>query len=497
MEKLHFLFLEDNPSDFELIQRELRKEGLEFVAHRVDSRASFLAALEEFKPDLILADYSIPGFDGKQALVQAKISAPSVPFIIVTGSVGEEVAVECMKSGASDYVIKQHLVRVGPAAKTALERSRERARQKKSDSEVHRLASIVAGSSDAIVGRDLEGNVRSWNKGAEKMYGYSAEEVLGHPLPPIIPPEKLEEFTRILRKVQSGAEVERFETIRVRKDGTRIHVSDSVSPIRDASGRVTGSSVITHDLSEQKRLEEQVLHFQKLESMGQLAGGIAHDFNNVLASILGYTKLALQDLPEKTEARENLEEVVKAATRGRELVDQILTFSRQSKGTIKRAPLSVCELVRNTLKLLRPTIPSTVEIKMELEEGAPHALVDATQMHQVLVNLCVNACHAMQNNGVLRLSLRRVVCEPRAKTAAEPAGNCVLLEVSDNGHGMDEQTVRRIFEPFFTTKKRGEGTGMGLAIAYGIIRSHGGRIDVDSQPGRGTTFKIWLPAHQG
>lgn len=503
---MKILLLEDNPSDAELIERELRKEGLVFESKRVDTRDAFEREVMASKPDMILADYSIPGFDGMQALELARKLVPSIPFIIVTGSVSEEVAVECMKAGAADYVIKQHLVRVGPAVKSALERNRERLAKKKTDSEVHRLAAIVEGASDAIISRDLNGNVRSWNRGAERMYGYNASEIVGHPEPSLIPPDKLDEFARAVEQVRLGHPVERFETVRLRRDGTRFPVSASIAPIRDSGGKVTGTSVTTHDLTERQKLEEQILHFQKLESMGQLAGGIAHDFNNILASILGYTKLALQDLPEKGEARENLEEVVKAATRGRELVDQILTFSRQSKGSIKRAPHSLAELVQNTMKLLRPTIPSTVEIQINLEENTPPVLVDPTQMHQVLVNLCVNACHAMQNKGRLSVGLRKIVPDPRPlpkhpvspppDTSVVLSGACLLLEVEDTGHGMSPETLKRIFEPFFTTKKRGEGTGMGLAIVYGLVRGHGGDIRVQSQEGRGTKFQVYLPVHR-
>jgi signal transduction histidine kinase len=238
--------------------------------------------------------------------------------------------------------------------------------------------------------------------------------------------------------------------------------------------------------------------------MGQLAGGIAHDFNNILAGILGYTKLALQDTPTGTEARENLEEVVKAASRGRDLVEQILTFSRQSKGSVKRAPHSLVELVQNTMKFLRPTLPSTVNIQLNLESDLPPVLMDPTQMHQVLVNLCVNGCHAMQNKGQLTIALKKVVHEPHPDHPASPTpdapiiltGPCLLLEVMDTGHGMSAETLRRIFEPFFTTKKRGEGTGMGLAIVYGLVRGHGGQVQVKSKLGSGTIFQIHLPVHR-
>jgi PAS domain S-box-containing protein len=252
------------------------------------------------------------------------------------------------------------------------------------------------------------------------------------------------------------------------------------------------------DISIQKRLEAQLLQAQKMEAIGTLAGGIAHDFNNILTSVLGYTQLAQGDVPKGSQAERDLQEVVRAGRRARDLVSQILTFSRQTQQELK--PLDPVPIIKEVMKLLRASIPATVEIKQSVEKTEANVLADPTQIHQILINLCTNAAHAMSDKGgVLEVTLTEVALDLvfASRHPEVMPGDYLLLTVSDTGHGIDKRIMDRIFDPFFTTKKRGEGTGMGLAVVHGIVRSCGGAITVYSEMGKGTTFKVFLPCCRG
>jgi two-component system cell cycle sensor histidine kinase/response regulator CckA len=235
-----------------------------------------------------------------------------------------------------------------------------------------------------------------------------------------------------------------------------------------------------------------------MEAIGTLAGGIAHDFNNILAAMMGYAELASLDAPEGSKANMRWQEVLKAGLRARDLVQQILTFSRQSSQ--ERKPVEIGPIVKETLKLLRASLPSTVEIRQHVESNADVIETDPTQIHQVLMNLCTNAAHAMrESGGILEVSLNKVDMEEPTTTPYPDlhAGPYVRLSVSDTGHGIPPQLLKRIFDPYFTTKPVGEGTGLGLAVVHGIVKSHGGEITVSSKPGKGTTFHVYLPGTDG
>jgi signal transduction histidine kinase/CheY-like chemotaxis protein len=253
---------------------------------------------------------------------------------------------------------------------------------------------------------------------------------------------------------------------------------------------------------ERQKLEEQLNQARKMEAIGNLAGGIAHDFNNILGVIIGYTELAIDDIPEKNKTRTHLEKVLESANRAKELVKQILTFSRKSEE--KKKPVLLGEIVGEVHNLLQSTLPSTIEIRLNIEKNLDPVMANSTQLHQVLVNFCTNAAHAMrEKGGTIEINLKEVNLEPRTGNPIDTVGSINLdlfkegklqqLTVRDSGHGMDAETKKRIFEPYFTTKKFGEGTGMGLALAHGIIKSHGGEITVDSEPSKGTTFHVYLP----
>lgn len=244
---------------------------------------------------------------------------------------------------------------------------------------------------------------------------------------------------------------------------------------------------------ERKKLEAQLLHSQKMEAMGTLAGGIAHDFNNILGAILGYTELSINELSEGSLVRANLEYVLSAAGRAKELVKQILAFSR--KADQEKKPVYLGNIIKETMKLLRSTLPTTIELRSRIADNLNPIMADPTRLHQVIMNLCTNAGHAMrENGGILEITLEEIALEADTIKGKElEPGFYQRLSISDTGHGMDAETQRRIFDPYFTTKKEGEGTGMGLSVAHGIIKSHKGEITVYSEPGKGTTFHVLLP----
>jgi signal transduction histidine kinase/CheY-like chemotaxis protein len=266
----------------------------------------------------------------------------------------------------------------------------------------------------------------------------------------------------------------------------------------------SANAALEHEIAEhektskkKEKLELQLRKIQKVEAIGTLAGGIAHDFNNILAAIYGYTELAMNLAPPASSLHDYLESVLAAASRAKDLVGQILTFSRQVEQ--ERKPVLLSPLVKEAVKLLRSAIPTTIEIQQLIDDHSIPVLADLTQIHQVIMNLCTNAYHAMRENeagGVLGVSLREKEIGPD-ELAAElqiSPGRYLVLEVSDTGCGMSKSILERIFDPYFTTKKSGEGTGLGLSIVHGIVASHGGRISVYSEPGQGSTFRVYLPA---
>ena len=280
------------------------------------------------------------------------------------------------------------------------------------------------------------------------------------------------------------------------KDGREIIVLETVTTDRDNNGNITAYRGIMRDVTEQKRLEKQLLHAQKMEAMGTLAGGIAHDFNNILSAILGYTEITKNESKEGTRTYKNLEQIYKAGIRAKELVAQILTFSRKTEQESK--PVKIENIIKEVLKLLRASLPVTIDIRENIEENCGVVLGDPTQIHQIIMNLCTNAYDAMrETGGVLEINLSAVNSEKafyeENQTLRE--GDYLKLTVRDTGHGMEPQVIQRIFDPFFTTKSPGSGTGMGLSVVHGIVNSHKGTITVSSEENKGSIFNVYLPRH--
>ncbi|MDQ3622819.1 MAG: PAS domain S-box protein, partial [Verrucomicrobiota bacterium] len=354
------------------------------------------------------------------------------------------------------------------------------------------LAAVVTNSNDAIITCTLNGTIQNWNVGAERIYGYTAKEAVGHPLHLLFPEECLDEFPQMLTAVQSGASLANYETARLRKDGRKISVSLTDSPIYEG-GKITGLSSIARDMTERRRLEGELLQSQKMEAVGRLAGGIAHDFNNILTAIIGYSDLVLGQLKTGDWMYKHLIEVRKAAELAASLTHQLLAFSR-------RQPLfpqvfSLNDTVRNIHKMLQRVIGEPILVKTQLKAVLAQVKADPSQIEQVLLNLCVNARDAMPEGGKLRITTEDVSYSASDETPVNemPAGEYVKLAVIDTGVGIAPEIVKHIFEPFFTTKEKGHGTWLGLATCYGIVQQSGGYISVASEAGKGAVFTIYLP----
>jgi PAS domain S-box-containing protein len=353
------------------------------------------------------------------------------------------------------------------------------------------LAAVIQSSPLAIYTLDPASTVRTWNRAAEALYGWQAEEVIGRPLPTI--GQDLEDHARLRDRVLLGEALRGVEVTRRRKDGTSVDVSLSVAPLHDAAGRVTGILSIAADVTELRQLEGRYRQAQKMEAVGRLAGGIAHDFNNLLTAIIGTTALVLEDLGLESRARLDIQEIEKAAKRAAGLTRQLLIFSRQQ--VLEPRALDLNALVGNLEKMLHRLIGEDVELRTKPAAGLGAVRADPGQLEQAIVNLVVNARDAMPKGGRLTIETADVELDRGYVAAHGPAlpGPYVLLAVSDTGVGMDGATKARLFEPFFTTKEPGRGTGLGLATVYGIVKQSGGYVWAYSELGHGTTFKIYLP----
>jgi signal transduction histidine kinase len=370
-EPLRVLFIEDSALDAELEESALRDGGLSIQARRVETGEDLIRALRAFDPELVISDYSLPTMDGLTALKTVREVLPEVPFIFVSGTIGEERAIESLKNGATDYVVKERLGGLVVKVRRALREAEDRAK--------HRL------------------------------------------------------------------------------------------------------------------LEEQLRQAQKMESIGRLAGGVAHDFNNLLTVIGGYTQLMLVRIPPGDDLRKDVEEVAKAGERAASLTSQLLAFSR--KQIIAPAVLNLNDAISETRKLLGRLIGEDIELVTVLDPNLGNAKADPGQIEQVIMNLAVNARDAMPKGGKLALSTGNAVLDESyvKENPDSHAGPHVFLSVSDSGIGMDSETLSHLFEPFFTTKEQGKGTGLGLSTVFGIVKQSGGSIRVQSEPGHGTTFKVYLP----
>lgn len=616
------LILEDVPRDANLMVQALKKAGLTLDVRVVMDRHEYVRELEQFTPNLILADCTLPQFSATEALQIFNQNPIDAAFIIVSGTIGEESAVQHMKLGADDYLLKDRLARLGPAVKQAIEKKqlieeRRRSQQALRNSE-KRYRELFLKMSDGVLvytvkdqGRDfvisdlnpaveriekvekqsvLGKNVRQvfpgmmktglldifrqvWKTGLcteQPVIFYQDERISGwrrYSVYKISPDEIVAVYEDMTEQVQAREDLEASEAkyrgmvehigigvtlvspemrvlelnpqmrewfprasphkrqicyqvfndppgdticngcpiIATLRDG-RIHemvrkcmVAGAVhnfrlvaSPLRDAGGNMVAVIEIVEDITQRLVMEKQLRQAQKMEAIGTLAGGIAHDFNNILSAILGYSELCLDHVTPNSQLQSNLQEVMNAGLRAKELVRQILAFSRRDEGDLK--PIQLGPIIKETLKLLRSTLPATIEIQSHIRSHCL-AMCDPTQIHQIIMNLCTNAAYTMEaNGGTMTVYLTNIrIDDPAAGSLQLAPGTYLKLSVADTGEGIAPQHLESIFEPYFSTKPENEGTGLGLSVVHGIVLNYGGKITVRSELGKGAVFDIYLP----
>ena len=493
MERVRVLMVEDNENDAALVRRELDRLDPRPDVQHVRTEPAFVAALQGFAPHVILCDHNIPGFGGWRALEIARATLPDVPFILVTGSLDEETAVAYLKGGAADYILKDRVVRLGPALQEALERARERQALRQHQ---RLLRQIIDANPSLIFVKDWNGRFVLVNQATADIYGTTVDSLLGKTDADFNPnPEEVAHFLRDDRDVIASGRPKLISEEQVTNPTTKqtrwFQTIKVPLPMPDAeTSTLLG---VATEITERKLLEEQLLQSQKMEAVGQLAGGVAHDFNNILTAIVGYTDLLAAEFGGNTRQLEDLEEIRKAARRAAALTRQLLAFSR--KQVLEPRVLDLNTVVTNLEKMLRSLISANIELKTSLATELGAARADPNQLEQVIMNLAINARDAMPEGGTLTIETGNATLDDTyaAQHVSVAPGSYVMLAVSDTGCGMSEETKARIFEPFFTTKPAGRGTGLGLSTVYGIVKQSGGNIWLYSEPGKGTTFKVYLP----
>ncbi len=382
-------------------------------------------------------------------------------------------------------------VRRGPRAA----RRRNALIQKADDGERLKLARAVAQVAEGIVILDPEGRVEYANPAFEAQYGLKVSEAEGRSYLDLLERDAAEEGTaRAFREALKTGGSLTYRLSDMRPDGRSSDLEVTLSPVRDVAGRLTNFVAVHRDVTREVKFQERIRQWQKMEALGTLAGGIAHDFNNILLPILINTELALLEEKADSHGARRLAQVLDAAKRGRDMVKQIIAFSRQREQ--ERRPVEIYPVIKEALKFLQFSIPKNIRIVEKIETDTAVVLADPTQIHQILMNLCSNSAHAMRaRGGVLEIGLSEVRVDPvaAARFIDLRPGAYVKLSVSDTGHGMTPEVMERAFDPFYTTKKQGEGTGMGLSVVHGIVKSYGGAITCSSEPGKGTVFEVLLP----
>lgn len=493
-QRLRFLIVEDDETDAALVVTQLRRAGFEFDATRVDNETDFVAALEG-GADLILADYSMPGFGGLRALKVVKERRKQIPFIVVSGAIGDERAAECIREGAIDYVLKDRMGRLAAAVAAALESQRLRAREAAALNEL-RHAHAILQESERRYRLLFESNPRPmWvydtetlqflavNDAAIAHYGYARNEFLAMTVLDIRQPEEPPRAASLL-----ASSIEAPATCRHRKkDGSiiEVEIASHLIPFDGHHAKI----VAINDVTVQKALQAQLLRAQRFESVGRLASGIAHDMNNILAPVMMAAPMLRLSL-----APPELDKIVStielSARRGAELVRQLLIFGRGLD--VGARAVDLAQVVRDLTRMIGETFPKNIAITTQLADELWRVRGEATQLHQVLLNLCVNARDAMPRGGSLTITAENVTLGEASALRFRGAtpGPYVWLRVMDTGEGIPPEIGDKIFDPFFTTKRVGEGTGLGLATVLGIVKNHGGFLTFDSCVGRGTTFEI-------
>lgn len=495
-EPLTALLVEDSVDDAELLVYELEQAGFKLRWTRVETEPAFCTHLGPHL-DVVLTDFKLPRFSTPRALALLRERRLDVPLIIVSGTIGEERAVEMMKSGATDYVLKGNLQRLPAVIRRALAETREKAERRRVEHQLRVHTSALEAAASGILITDDRGTILFANDAMCAMSGFTREELVGTTPRVLKSGAHDDEFYRVLWNSILAGRVWQGRMTNRRKDGSVYHEEMTITPVQGADGTATHFIAVKQDVTERRKLEEQLRQAQKMESIGLLAGGVAHDFNNLLTIIQGRASLLQAVTTLSDEVRESAEEISLAAERAAGLTRQLLAFSRRQVLQPKHLDLNL--VLAEVTKLLGRLVGANISVHLRTCPGLNLVHADQGMIEQVLMNLAVNARDAMPRGGTLLVALSNeriddayVIAHPHAM-----AGAFVCLSVSDTGCGIAPETLPRIFEPFFTTKAVGKGTGLGLGTVYGIVQQHHGWIGVYSEVGKGTVMRIYLPAVPG
>ena len=524
---VRIIHLEDRANDAELVRAELDNSGLACEVVTVSTRDAFIAALDRGGVDLILSDYSLPNFDGLAALAIAQKSSPDAPFILVSGTMGEEAAIDSLRSGATDYVLKHRLTRLAPAVHRALEEAAGRRARSATEATLERerifLRALLDSLETGVVACDQAGVVTLSNRATRELHGL--------PEGPLSPETwgshyqlydadgisllKTEDLP--LHRVLRGERLRNVEMVIRHASGVERTVLASGQPITDDHGLRLGGVVALHDITDRKELEAQFRQAHKMEAMGMLAAGVAHDFNNLLTVINCYCELLNDQLEPGHPGLGDVEEIANAGRRASDLTRQLLAFSRRQ--VLQTRVLDLNTVVADVGSMLQRLIGSDIELAFTSASDLGSIRADAGQIEQVLLNLVINARDAMSDGGKIsirtsnctvseaRLAVSQDATRKRAAGSGSvgsvhvpydiPPGDYVALTVTDTGCGMDSETAAQVFVPFFTTKDASRGTGLGLSTVHGIVTQSGGYIALETTPTVGTSFTVYLPLIAG
>ena len=484
---IRILMVEDSANDAALIERELRRANLNCSIQRVHTEDDLRQTLESMDPDVILGDYNLPGFDGIEALRIAQSIVPDTPYIFVSGSIGEERAVQTLREGATDYLLKDRMSRLPSAITRAVDQGRERRLRRRAQEALQRMSRqnelILNSAAEAIIAVDRDGKTLVVNPAASRITGFSAEELLAaknihdliHHTHTDGAPYSASDCP-IMKATRDGTPLNAPEVF-WRKSGESFPADFSCSPIREF-GDVTGSVITFQDITERKRLENRIQQEHRVASLGRVAATIAHEFNNVLMGIQPFAEVIRRNTQEEKLLKAT-SHILNSVARGTRVTQEILRFTQPAQPALQ--PVELCEWTRQLLPELQAMIGEKIQIDLDAPAEPVFVRCDSAQMQQVVSNLVLNARDAITGGGTITVSI------------APPSGESEMarLSVRDTGAGMIPEVLQNIFEPLFTTKR--SGTGLGLAVAQQIVTRHGGSIQAESTPGHGSLFTILLP----
>ncbi len=490
-EQVCVLLIDDDEDDYVITRRLLKQGGAQqYVLEWTPSYEEGLEAVMRGACDVALVDYRLGVHSGLDLIRAACEHGAPTPIILLTGQGDPAVDRQAVAAGAADYLVK------GEVNAPLLERSiRYALGRRRAEERIRAQAALLDKASDAICAFGMDRRVSYWNRSAEQLTGYAAHEVRQMAAAEMIGriyAASGEKMARVRRQVIERGEW-RGELRQRTKGGEERVVENRWSLVRDAAGQPQSILIIGTDVSERKQLETQFLRAQRMESIGRLVGGIAHDLGNLLVPVLLGAEVLKNHLPADERTQRTLQMIEKSAQRGSEMVKQVLSFARGVEG--ERALLEVPSILQEVEHVALDTFPDAIKVAVTAAEDLWPIYGDATQVQQVLVNLCVNARDAMPGGGALRVEAANVALGERqaARSVEAHPGRYVCITVADTGTGIDPEDLDKVFEPFFTTKGHSEGTGLGLSTVYSIVKSHRGFVEMESRPGRGTSFAVHWP----